>query len=348
VLLVADIDRGGVFASIVGTVELLEQAERAMLAGIVINRFRGDASLLAPGIAAIEQRCGVPVLGVVPWLKLNLPEEDSVALARKGSAGNGAPLRIGVVKLPHISNYTDFDPLEGEGDVELLYLDTPDGMAGLDLVILPGTKSTIPDLRDLRRRGFARALHDFHAAGGEIVGICGGYQMLGRTIADPHQVESEVEETEGLGLLDVTTVLTEVKQTHQADGTPLEAATAVGFAADLAFSGYEIHMGETTLGPLARALLSLMRRGGHRSAIADGAVSPDGRIWGSYLHGFFDVAPVRRALLDKLRLRRGLGAGRVRPQASLDAELDRLADHLAAHLDLERLFTLLVAPQEGG
>ncbi|NJC87826.1 MAG: cobyric acid synthase [Desulfuromonas sp.] len=346
VLLVADIDRGGVFASIVGTVELLAPEERRMLAGVIINRFRGDPSLLASGIATVEARTGVPVLGVVPWLDLKLPEEDSLGLARKGQGRAGAPLRIGVVRLPRLSNYTDFDPLEQEADVDLCYITSPDEIAGLDLLILPGTKSTLPDLQHLRTSGLARAIHDFHMQGGRIAGICGGYQMLGKHIADPDGIESDQCEAEGLGLLDVDTVLTGDKQTHQVAGTVLEGAVALGLAADGDVSGYEIHMGVTTRGALARPLFAVARHGGFGETIEDGAVSVDGRTWGTYLHGLFDDAALRHALLDFLRARRGLAPAARPAVAGLDAELDRLADHLARHLDLARIWALLELPDE--
>ncbi|HXV20770.1 MAG TPA: cobyric acid synthase CobQ, partial [Desulfuromonadales bacterium] len=210
--------------------------------------------------------------------------------------------------------------------------------------ILPGTKSTIPDLEFLRASGFVRAIHDYHAAGGRVVGICGGYQMLGRRIADPELIESERPEAEGMGLLDMETVLAPLKQTHQAEGFLLPAAEAAGLSGPEKVCGYEIHMGETTLGPLAQPLLQLTRRSGRGVSLEDGAVSPDGRVWGSYLHGLFDDEATRRALLDGLR-------GTLRPAAppsfgalSLDAELDRLADHLERHLDLAALFARLVPP----
>jgi adenosylcobyric acid synthase len=348
VLLVADIDRGGVFASIVGTVELLTPGERRMLAGVIINRFRGDPSLLASGIAAVETRTGVPVLGVVPWLDLKLPEEDSVGLARKGQGREGAPLRIGVVRLPRLANYTDFDPLEHEADVDFRYVTAPDEIAGLDLLILPGTKSTLPDLQFLRSSGLAQAIHEFHAGGGRVVGICGGYQMLGRRISDPDGVESDLLQAEGLGLLDTETVLTGDKQTHQVAGTVLEGGVALGLGAVEQVAGYEIHMGETARGPLARPLFSVARHGGFGESIEDGAVCSDGRVWGTYLHGLFDDAALRHALLDHLRVRRGLGPALREVGTSLDIELDRLADHLAAHLDLSRIEALLDLPPERG
>ena len=345
VLLVADIDRGGVFAAIIGTIELLTATERARVAGIIINRFRGDASLLTPGIVAIEERTGIPVLGVIPWLKLELPEEDSVALSRKAVRALGdETLRIGVIRMPHISNYTDFDPLERAAGVELLYLNDASQVAGLDLLILPGSKSTIPDLAWLRQSGMARAIHDYRQAGGEIVGICGGYQMLGKTVADPAGVESDLDLCEGLGFLDVDTVLTGEKQTHQVAGSGLEGAELIGMDRDTVINGYEIHMGETTIGPLALPLLRLTMRSGCTVVVGDGAITADGRVWGTYLHGFFDNKIIRQSLLARLRQRRGLVTVPEVAESDLDAELDRLADHLQAHLDVDRILALLAPP----
>ncbi|WP_432823930.1 cobyric acid synthase [Trichloromonas sp.] len=340
VLLVADIDRGGVFAALLGTLELLDPAERTRIAGVIINRFRGDASLLRPGIELIEDRTGVPVLGVVPWLDLKLPEEDSVALARKGTRPKGRGLRIGVVRLPRISNYTDFDPLEREPDVDLVYLDAPAQLTGLDLLILPGTKSTLPDLQFLRECGLFQAIRDYHGGGGRVVGICGGYQMLGRSLTDPQGIESGLTVAEGLGLLDVETELHPLKKTHQVGGVALAAAEEIGLPAGTVVGGYEIHQGETLCGKASRPLLRLTRRSGAAADLEDGAVSADGRVWGTYLHGLFDDELVRRALLAPLRGSNGLTV----PPAStvsLDTELDRLADHLQAHLDMVRIFGLI-------
>jgi adenosylcobyric acid synthase len=340
VLLVADIDRGGVFAAIVGTLELLEPAERERIAGVVINKFRGDPDLLRPGIEAVEARTGVPVLGVVPWLDLRLPEEDSVALSRKGTGSRKNALRIGVVRLPRISNYTDFDPLEQEQGVDLVYLDDPGQVEGCDLLILPGTKSTLSDMEFLRARGFFAAIREHHEAGGCVVGICGGYQMLGGRVADPLGVESSPSEAEGLGLLDIATVMTPDKQTHQAEGIPLPAAGETPLGGLEKVDGYEIHMGETILGTAARPLLRLTVRSGGPVDLEDGAVSRDGRVWGTYLHGLFDDPSVRRALVDDLRRRRGLPPAPAASPPTLEEELDRLADHLERHLDLGRLFHL--------
>jgi len=338
-LLVADIDRGGVFASIYGTIALLTPEERGLLAGVIINKFRGDASLLQPGIEELERRTGIPVLGVLPWLSLRLPEEDSLALRHKAKRAQGEGLRVGVVRLPRISNYSDFDLLEREADVELCYVEDAADIADLDLLILPGTKSTLADRQWLDERGFDAAIHEFYETGGTIIGICGGFQLLGREIADPDGVEGEARQLAGLGLLDVTTVMLPQKQTHQVEGVLAPGAGLAGLPDNSAVSGYEIHMGETERGESAQPFALLLRRGTTGVDLADGAVSPDGRVWGSYLHDLFRNRHVRDALLNRLRRGRGL-APVIGEEQSLDVELDSLADHLAAHLDLPRLFSL--------
>jgi len=339
-ILVADIERGGVFASILGTIELLTPAERAQLRGIIINRFRGDASLLKSGIAEIEDRTGLPVLGVVPWLKLDLPAEDSLSLARNFT--RGAALRVGVVRLARISNHTDFEALAREPDVDLLYVEHPAQLDDLDLLILPGTKSTLADLDFLRQSGIFPAILRYAARGGRLIGICGGLQLLGQKIFDPQGVETSCTAGEGLGLLDLETTLLAEKHTHQVQAQLLPAAATAGFAGLRRLQGYEIHAGTTEYGPACRPLLRIERRSGESVMLDDGAVSADGRIWGTYVHGIFDNDELRAAVLAPLR--RGL-AGRADASYNLDAELDRLAAHLTLHLDLQRIFSWLPAPR---
>jgi len=344
VILVADIDRGGVFASIVGTVELLSPTERAQLKGIIINKFRGDAGLLKSGIEAIEDRTGLPVLGVVPVGDFKLPEEDSVALARK-SRDQKSGIQIGVVRLPRISNYTDFDPLENEPDVALRYVESPEQLDDLQLLIIPGTKSTLADLEFLEENGLAAAIRSYHAAGGRVIGICGGFQILGNRLTDPDGVESDRAAATGLGLLDVDTVLKPGKQTHQVTAQFQQAAYAAGFGGMGEVRGYEIHAGESECGILSRPLLRLSSRSGEPVCLADGAVSADGRVWGTYLHGFFDDDRVRYAVLAPLRAGRGKAPAVHSTQQSLDVELDKLADHLEAHLDIEQIVSWLQLPE---
>ncbi len=338
VLLVADIDRGGVFAQIVGTLELLEPAEKALVKGVIINKFRGDPSLLKPGIDFVEQRTGVPVLGVVPWFTgFRIPEEDSVALQRRGT-GNREPgtgkIQIGVVRFPRISNYTDFDALEAEPDVTLRYIEAAGEFSGLDLLILPGSKATIADLAFLRERGVFGAIQTFP---GPVVGICGGFQMLGLRVADPHGVESQIKEAEGLGLLDAETVLLPEKTTHLAAARLLPQGDLVAPGCINQLSGYEIHLGETALGPDCRPFARIGSRSGRDAEILDGAVSPDGRVFGTYLHGIFDNAGFRAAFLNRIRQEKGFPLRGATDQAD---PFDLLAEHLERHLDMDRIFKI--------
>lgn len=344
VILVADIDRGGVFAQIVGTIELLEPEERRRVQGVVINKFRGDPSLLRSGIEFVEKRTGVPVLGVVPWFSgFRIPDEDSVPLQKKRAAGTAeGKLAVGVVRFPRISNYTDFDPLEYEPDVHLSYLERPEQVTGLDMLILPGTKSTIADLTFLEESGLAEAVKGFP---GPVVGICGGYQMLGRRVLDPDGVESARAEAVGLGLLDVETVMQPVKATHQVTAQLLEGGgkVAPGLAGEL--SGYEIHMGETTLAPSVEPFASITTRSGRAVTMQDGAVSPDGRVVGTYLHGIFGNTGFRSAFLNQLRLNRGLP---LPAPAESEDPFDQLARHLEQNLDMPRLFAICGLPELAG
>jgi adenosylcobyric acid synthase len=318
VLLVGDIDRGGVFASLVGTMALLPRADRRRVRGFVINKFRGDPSLLAPAVRDLVRRTRVPVVGVVPFLPhLALPEEDSVALDDVARAASG-DLRVAVVRLPHIANFTDFAPLEAEPGVRLVYAESPRDLAGAALVILPGSKDTIADLRTLKTWGLAPTIEAHHRHGGHVLGICGGYQMLGRAVSDPHRVESGGLEV-GLGLLPVATVLTPEKVTRRVRARWLPAGP------DL--EGYEIHMGETTRDG-APPLLEVDGR-------AEGCAAPDGRVWGTYLHGLFEGGAARRHVLAWARGAVGSGPAADPPdhRARREVAYDRLADTLAACLD---------------
>jgi adenosylcobyric acid synthase len=324
VLLVGDIDRGGVFASLLGTMMLLPPADRRRVRGFLINKFRGDASLLAPAVRDLVRRTRVPVVGVVPFLpRLGLPEEDSVALDAAAPAARGG-LRVAVVRLPHIANFTDFAPLEAEPGVELVYAEEPAALAGAALVVLPGSKDTIADLRALKARGFAAALAEHRARGGLVLGVCGGYQMLGRAVADPNRVESGGEEA-GLGLLPVATTLGREKITRRVRARWRPDGPG--------FEGYEIHVGVTVADGPARPLLDVE---GH----PEGCASADGRVWGTHLHGLFESGPARRHVLDWARGAPAVAGAPAPPdhRALREAAYDRLADALADALD-ERLLS---------
>ncbi|HIJ95850.1 MAG TPA: cobyric acid synthase [Desulfuromonadales bacterium] len=342
VVLVADIDRGGVFAQIVGTIELLEPQERASICGIIINKFRGDADILTPGIDFIEQRTGIPVLGVLPWFSdISLPAEDSVALGQLSKVvsimSSHKRLQVGVVKLPRISNFTDFDPLLSEPDVNLRYVEVREHLQGLDILILPGSKSTAADLYFLMERDLFEEIKEFK---GHIVGICGGFQMLGTRVLDPHGVESSIKEAQGLDLLPSETEILLNKETHQARAYLDEAGQGIAPDCNGVMSGYEIHMGTTTLAKGIRPFARIFRRGENSVSVVDGAVSPDNRIFGTYLHGLFENSRFREIYLNRVRLEKGLPLRRGVQSVALNDPFDALAERMEQHLDLQRLVTL--------
>jgi adenosylcobyric acid synthase len=319
VLLVGDIDTGGVFAQLIGTLALLRPAERARVRGLIVNKFRGDASLFDSGVRFLEKRTKQPVLGVVPYLRdLRLPEEDAATLWSGDTPTLPRALRIDVVRHPRIANFTDFDALRAEPDVALRFIEHASDDP-VDAVILPGTKSTIADLRELKKSGLAEHVHAMRRRGAEIIGICGGYQMLGEWVHDRAGVESTPDFESGLALLPAETEFRAEKRTLRAQG--------VHRASGLEVCGYEIHMGETRA--RGEAVLAL-----GPDARPDGCAHPDGRVWGTYLHGIFDAPGFRRHFLDTLRARRGLPPLGEAAAFSPTAELDRLARCLEQHLDL--------------
>jgi adenosylcobyric acid synthase len=356
-LLVGDIDRGGVFASLFGTLELLEPEDRARIRGFVINKFRGDESLLRPGVTAIERRLGLPCVGIVSYLSdLGLDEEDGVALEDRPSAARRwknpetapvRPLRIGVIALPHMANFTDFDPLALEPSVSLAFLEHPEEMAAADLVVLPGSKQTLDDREWLDRRGFDHKLRRLHENGILVIGICGGFQMLGSSIEDPHGIENQGESCSrrGLGFLPVRTLLHAEKTVRRVRGWVRSEFFGLGLCPETGFEGYEIHVGETFYETGSRALAEIVRQG-IPGSVPDGAVSTSGRVLGTYVHGFFDNDDFRHSFLAAAR--RAVDLAPAENWASVAAErearIDRLADHLRKSLDLELIRSWIVAP----
>jgi len=332
-LLVGDIDRGGVFAALLGTLELLEPADRARIRGFVINKFRGDVELLRPGVEMMEQRLGIPCAGVVPVLPdLGLEEEDGVAIEDRrtvkwdNEVGADRPLRVAVVAVPHMANFTDFDALAAEPSVSLVFVEYP-AQAGLaDMVILPGSKQTLDDLTWIQDRGFANFLATYR---GLLIGICGGFQMLGLSIEDPTGAESRgvPRSMQGLRQLPVRTVLRDQKTVRRAAGR----TSTWG-----AFHGYEIHMGETLNERGVEAFAEIVREG-EQQPIPDGAIAGAGRIWGTYVHGLFDDDGFRHRFLDFARLQSGLPPARdeVCVTAQRQGRIDRWASHLRESLNMD-------------
>jgi adenosylcobyric acid synthase len=332
VLLAADIDAGGVFAQIVGTLQLLLESERARVRGFLINKFRGDLDLLKPGLEFLERETGRPVLGVVPHFRhIRVPEEDAVPPAKIGGTAAPDKIRIDVVLHPRLSNFTDFDALEAEPDVSLRYLERP-GDRVPDALILPGTKSTIADLRRLKDAGFAAHVTRCLERGATVVGICGGFQMLGTLIRDPRHVESSSDAEEGLGLLPSVTVFEEDKITAQVSGVHLASGAEI--------RGYEIHMGRAE-GTPTLPLLRITERSGRAVSEFDGALAAGGRVWGTYLHGVFDNPGFRRHVVDTLRAARGWPALKTLSPIDADAEFDKLAAHVRSSIDLDRVYRIL-------
>jgi adenosylcobyric acid synthase len=323
VVLVGDIDRGGVIASLAGTNLILDEGDRRMIAGYLINKFRGDVSLFDDGLTIVKTFTGWRCFGIVPWLAAasRLPAEDSVALERL-SRGAGRRFRVAVPMLSRIANFDDLDPLKAEPEVEVAFV--PQGSPlprDAGLVVIPGSKSTIADLLAFRRNGWDRDLAAHRARGGHVVGICGGYQMLGRAVHDPDGVEGDVKSAEGLGLLDVETVMEREKTVRN--------VSARSRLFDLPLEGYEIHLGRTTGPDTARAPVTI-------DGAEDGAASPDGKVFGTYLHGLFNAGGFRRRFLAGL----GVVGGAGDHIAAIEAALDEIAEALERHLDVDALLAV--------
>ncbi len=368
-ILVGDIDRGGIFAALLGSCMLMEPLERKRIIGFMVNKLRGDPGLFESGVSILESRSGKPVLGVIPHFDhIAIPEEDSVALGRrmrKASAPGGPPtgksVSIGVVRLPFVSNYTDFDCFEQEPDVDLVYFDNPGAAFQFDAVIIPGSKNTIEDLSALQRSGMAEAIVAYHKSGGTVVGLCGGYQILGARIRDPHGVESRLIELPGLGLLDMETEMVPDKITSQVEAVfvgdfPSNGGEREAGGGGTAFSGdaerlygYEIHMGRSR--PLGldkmesgAPFFRIVRRNGQPVDVMDGLGRSDGRVWGTYIHGIFDNDGFRGRFLLHLRARSGKGGASTGTSLSYgrwkEEQYDQLAEHIRRHADIEKIYRL--------
>jgi adenosylcobyric acid synthase len=336
VLLVGDVDRGGIFAQLLGTLWLLPAEEQALVKGLVVNKFRGDLALFQDGVKILEEKGQVPVLGVIPYIKdLYIPEEDAVALEtllQPGAQPEGM-VDIAVIHLPRISNFDDFDPLSSEPGVRLRYVDSQLSLGKPDAIILPGTKSTVADLAWLQANGLAEAIRQRARDGEAVVGICGGYQMLGRSILDPEHREAQVDETQGLGLLEIETLFRGEKSTHRIQACIGSGPSWMRELAGSKLEGYEIHMGKTaSISPW----LEILQRSGRPVHKADGAVSEDGRIWGCYVHGIFDNSAFRHAWLMSLGWAAPL-AERSSPINLFAGALAYLADQVETTMDIQRL-----------
>ena len=324
VLLVGDIDRGGVFAQLYGTVALLEPEERARIKGTIVNKFRGDKKILEPGLVTLEHLCGVPVAGVIPYVYVDIDDEDSLSTRFTRNTGR-KDIDLAVIRLPRISNFTDFAPFERFENVSVRYVEKVSDLHDPDMIMLPGTKSTIADLKWLRESGLEAAILKAASAGTPIFGICGGYQMLGRSVSDPEQVEAAgISEISGMRLLDMDTLFLGEKVQTQTEGIFENIPGLLACLNGLAYQGYEIHMGR-----------SIERRS---------AVTCVGNVYGSYIHGIFDAPGVAEAILGTLCRKKGLDPARLGsfdPKAYKEAQYDKLADAVRSGLDMELVYRVL-------
>lgn len=336
VILVGDIDKGGVFASLVGTLMLLSDSEKERVKGTVINKFRGDIALLQPGLDMLEDISKKQCLGVVPHFTLALEDEDGAIELNKEIKGE---IDIAVVKLPHISNFTDFDALSCEEDVSVRYITNVGEFKKPDLLIIPGTKNTLGDLQALKTSGLYDKILEY-SSHGEIIGICGGYQILGNILEDPKGVETNLIKMEGLGLLDVNTSFEDKKVT-----TRVEASLCLGSLnndEEISLYGYEIHMGKTNLGEKAKPLFNINKKNNDVVNYTDGAVNETGTVMGTYIHGVFDGVNFRELIVNKLRAKKGITPKKsVAYESIRDKELDKLADIVRKSLDIEILYEIM-------
>lgn len=327
VILVADIDRGGVFASVYGSIKLLREDEQKLIKGVIINKFRGDIRLFETGKKIIEETCGIPVLGILPhYTDIHIEEEDSVVLETKSMKASRNKINVVVVLLKHLSNYTDFNVLERDSRVHLFYSNNTEEIEKADIVLIPGSKNTISDMYELRKNGVAQSIIRAHKNGKTVVGICGGYQMMGTEIKDPNQVEGDIEQIPGLGLLPTSTVMGEEKVTKQTDFNFLNYPDSC--------KGYEIHMGSTTLLDAEQAHPTNTTSTGE----ADGCYVSD-RCFGTYIHGVLDNSVVIEHILSPYAKK--LDEKPVDIETFKRQQYDKLADHIRANVDIERIYKIM-------
>ncbi len=355
VLLVTDIERGGAFAWVVGTLELLDSDERERVCGVIINKFRGDMKILQSGVNMLENRIDKPVLGVIPYFNdIKIDDEDSVCLENNGyksqfvNSGNSkpekAPIDIVVVRLPRISNFTDFDILKREKDVRLRFVDNVKSFGKPDLIILPGTKNTIGDLKTIKENGIADIIINFAKEGTMVIGICGGYQMLGNEIIDPENAESDISQINGLGLLNAITFFKPEKDTYQIKAR-MYSRNNIFNDIKCDMTGYEIHMGETKLLNGLSPFLRIIERSGKGISMVDGAVSNNGNVIGTYVHGILDNDEFRLGLINYLRKNKGISPllrdELITAKREKEEQYDRLADLVRKHIKMDMIYKLI-------
>ncbi|WP_032121514.1 cobyric acid synthase [Clostridium amazonitimonense] len=333
VILVGDIDKGGVFASLAGTMLLLKEEEKARVKGFIINKFRGDLDILKPGIDMVENIINIPCLGVVPHFNLNLEDEDS-AITFNNKADKD--IDIAVIKLPHISNFTDFDAFNCEEDVSIRFVRDKESFGKPDLVIIPGSKNTIEDLLYLRKTGLEDMIKDY-AKEHMVIGICGGYQILGNSIKDPYSLETDEKEIKAMGLLDIDTIFEKEKTMTRIEGVLLDSKEEAN-----RIYGYEIHLGNTIKNPKVKSIFKINEINNKEEIKYDGAINTEGTVMGTYIHGVFDSPTFRQYVLNPLRIKKGLGEKQSPEYESLrEKELDKLSEIVRKSLNMDEIYKII-------
>ncbi|ACQ53069.1 cobyric acid synthase [Clostridium botulinum] len=332
VLLVGDIDKGGVFASLAGTMLLLNEGEKERVKGTIINKFRGDVEILNPGLDMLEDIIHIPCLGVVPYTRLQLEDEDGAVEFNKKAY---APIDIAVIKMPHISNFTDLDALKSEEDVSIRFITSKEEFKEPDLLVIPGSKNTIEDLLYLRKCGLEESIKEY-SKDGKIIGICGGYQVLGSKIKDPYKVETDLGEIEGLNLLDMETTFEKEKITTRV------SAKLINEEIENIVYGYEIHMGISEYSENVKPLFKIYDKNGEKVDYFDGAINEKGNVMGTYIHGVFDGIVFREKIINELRVKKGLKKKKSQVYEHMrEKELDKLADIVRQSLDMEKIYSII-------
>ncbi|WP_061321218.1 cobyric acid synthase [Clostridium botulinum] len=332
VLLVGDIDKGGVFASLAGTMLLLNEGEKERVKGTIINKFRGDVEILKPGLDMLEDIIHIPCLGVVPYTRLQLEDEDGAVEFNKKAY---APIDIAVIKMPHISNFTDLDALKSEDDVSIRFVTSKEEFKEPDLLIIPGSKNTIEDLLYLRQCGLEERIKEYSREG-KIIGICGGYQVLGSKIKDPYKVETDLGEIDGLNLLDMETIFEKEKVTTRVSAKLINEET------ENIVYGYEIHMGISKYSENIKPLFKIYDKNGEKVDYFDGAINEKGNVMGTYIHGVFDGVVFREKIINELRVKKGLKKKKSQMYEHMrEKELDKLADIVRQSLDMEKIYSII-------
>jgi len=346
VILVGDIDKGGVFASLAGTMLLLTEEEKARVKGVIINKFRGDIEILKPGIKMLEDIIKVPVLGVLPYTKINIEDEDSLAekFMHENAAAKG-DIDIVIVKIPHISNFTDFNALENVANVRVRYVDSPSALCRPDAILLPGSKNTIEDMLYLRKSGFEDEIKKLNSLGTVVFGICGGYQMLGLEIEDPHMTESNLLKVEGMGLLNVKTVFQQRKTTTQIKGFISDTYGLLEGLQGTGIEGYEIHMGTTEYSNGCVPYLTINKVLDKDTTHTGGIRNEAGNVFGTYIHGIFDNMAFTTGFINNLRKRKGLKALQQDNVSDFkdfkETQYDKLAEMFRQNLNIDKIYEII-------